>query len=634
MASLFFMQLLLVLLYVGTAGASRRNAAHSGEDASRKKARYYYSAGMVEQAQGNEDSAYEYFKKAYAADPGYAEAASAFGTRRLSIGLDTLQSDTELARSLSMLRQYVDKYPADVYESQYYGFVAGQLGQSDEAVRVLERAYGLHPESTSILMQLSEVYARAGDLDKAIESIGRYEKAEGLQPQVTTRKLSFLLADKDTVGAIREVSRLVDTDPTSPAYRILKGNVFDIIEMPDSALIYYQEAEMLDPESGAAKLALAGYYQQKGDSVAYDTKMYEVLLCEDLDITQKSDLVAQYLQTLMTDRHDTQRGDYLFSVLHNQYPHEPRVLDLAARYSAAKQDFRDAEEQISYALDLDPTNTVYWGQLMTYQAADDHPEKSIETYERAKKHIEPDENLKMYYASVAQMAKRYDLAAGTYLDMILAIQPGLPTDSLLTLRDVRPDISMGELDMLSRLFTSLGDVYHSGGEAQKAYRAYDNAIVLDQSNSMARNNYAYFLSIGGGDLQKALQLSEQSIAGADSENPTYLDTYAWINYLLGNYEKAEEVQLKAVEVSKKEDYRSAELYDHLGDILARNGRLAEALDAWREAVRIQEEQKDTGEDSYTLTLSKIREAEPKVRALDRNSGKKDSGPAEVKTEEK
>ena len=151
---------------------------------------------------------------------------------------------------------------------------------------------------------------------------------------------------------------------------------------------------------------------------------------------------------------------------------------------------------------------------------------------------------------------------------------------------------------------------------------------------MARNNYAYFLSIGGGDLQKALQLSEQSIAGADSENPTYLDTYAWINYLLGNYEKAEEVQLKAVEVSKKEDYRSAELYDHLGDILARNGRLAEALDAWREAVRIQEEQKDTGEDSYTLTLSKIREAEPKVRALDRNSGKKDSGPAEVKTEEK
>lgn len=593
------------------------DAAGRGSDfrkSARAKARYYYSAGIVAQAQGNEDSAYEYFKKAYAADPGYAEAASAYGTRRLSIGLDTLQSDVELDRSLSMLRQYVDKYPEDVYESQYYGYVAGQLEQTDEAVRVLERAYGFHPETTGILMQLSEVYARAGDLRKAIESIDRYEKVEGLQPQVTTRKLSFLLADKDTVGAIREVSRLVATDPVSPAYRILKGNVFDIIEMPDSALVYYKEAEMLDPESGAAKLALAGYYQQKGDSVAYDNKMYEVLLTEDLDITQKADLVAQYLHTLMSDSHDTQRGDHLFSVLHNQYPHEPRVLDLAARYSAAKQDFGDAEEQISYAIDLDPTNAVYWGQLMTYQAAGGHPDRSLETYSRALGHIVPDENLRIYYASVAQMAKRYDIAAGVYREMIDSIQPGLNPDSVLTLRDVRPDISMAQLDMLSRLFTSLGDVSQSAGDSDSAYRAYENAITFDSSNAMARNNYAYFLSTGGGDLNKALELSMQSISGVDAENPTYLDTYAWINYLLGDYEKAEEVQRKAIEISRKGDYESAELYDHFGDILARNGRLDEAVDAWREAVRIQEEHKETDEASYAATIAKIRDAEREVRS--------------------
>lgn len=583
--------------------------------AARAKASYYYSAGIVEQAQGHEDAAYEYFKKAYAADPGYEEAASVFGTRRLSIGLDTLQSDVELDRSLSMLRQYVDKYPEDVYESQYYGYVAGQLGHTEEAVRVLERAYGYHPATTGILMQLSEVYARAGDLGNAIGSIDRYEKAEGLQPQVTTRKLSFLLADKDTVGAIREVSRLVATDPVSPAYRILKGNVFDIIAMPDSALIYYKEAEMLDPESGAAKLALAGYYQQTGDSTAYDNKMYEVLLTEDLDIDQKSDLVAQYLHTLMTDSGDTQRGDHLFAVLHDQYPHEPRVLDLAARYSAAKQDFKDAEEQISYALDLDPTNSVYWGQLMTYQAAGGDPERSLETYEKAKTHIVPDGNLKMYYASVAQMAKRYDIASGAYREMIDSIQPGLATDSLLTLSDVRPDITMAQLDMMSRLFTSLGDVYQMGAEPARAYRAYDNAITLDSSNAMALNNYAYFLSTGGGDLDKALSLSERSISGADADNPTYLDTYAWINYLLGNYEKAEEVQRRALEESKKENYRSAELYDHLGDILARNGRLEEAVEAWREAVAIQEENKETDEESYRLTISKIKDAEPKMKEM-------------------
>lgn len=216
-------------------------------DASRKKARYYYSAGIVEQAQGHEDRAYEYFRKAYDADPGYVEAASAYGTRRLSIGIDTLQSDFEISRSLGMMRSYIDKYPEDLYESQYYGFAVGQLDYPAEAVEILERAYTYHPETTGILIQLSDVYARQGDMEKAVESIDRYEKQEGLQPQVTTRKLSYLLADLDTVGAIREVTRLVDSDPTSAPYRILKGNVFDIIEMPDSALIYYQEAEVIDP---------------------------------------------------------------------------------------------------------------------------------------------------------------------------------------------------------------------------------------------------------------------------------------------------------------------------------------------------------------------------------------------------
>lgn len=578
-------------------------------DASRKKARYYYNAGIVEQAQGHEDRAYEYFKKAYGADPGYVEAASAYGTRRLSIGIDTLQSDAEITRSLGMMRSYIDKYPEDLYESQYYGFAAGQLDYPEEAIEILERAYTYHPETTGILIQLSDVYARQGDMDKAVESIDRYEKQEGLQPQVTTRKLSYLLADLDTLGAIREVTRLVDSDPTSAPYRILKGNVFDIIDMPDSALIYYQEAEMIDPESGPAKLAVAGYYHQHGDSVAYDNKMYEVLLAEDLDLEQKVDLTAQYLQTLMTDKHETKRGDYLFSVLHNQYPHEPRVLDLAARYSAAKQDFKDAEEQISYALDLDPSNSVYWGQLMTYQAAGGHPEASMDTYTRAKEHITPDSNLELYYASVAQMAKRYDVAAETFRAMIDSIQPGLEIDSVLTLRDVRPDISMGDLDMLSSLITSLGDVYNSAGEHERSYRMYENAITFDSSNSMACNNYAYFLSINGGDLEKALELSEKAISGADADNPTYLDTYAWINYLMGNYEKAEEVQRKAMEQGENGGYLSAELYDHLGDILVKTGKNEEALEAWRKAVKMQEEAEETGEESYAATVAKIKKGE-------------------------
>lgn len=586
----------------------------SAETEARKKARYYYSAGIQEQAQEHEDAAYEYFKKAYSIDPTYAEAASAYGTRRLYVGLDTLQSDTELDRSLSMMRAYVDAYPEDLYESQYYGYAAGQLDNLDEAIRVLERTYSHHPSTSNILLQISDAYARANDLPKAVEAIDRYERQEGLTPQITTRKLSYLLAEADTAGAVREVDRLVRTNPGDPMFNILKGNVYDVINQPDSAMACYLLAESLDPESGAAKLALASCYLQAGDSVAYDNKIYEVLLSEDLDLDQKTDLLGSYLQSLITDKHETARGDYLFSVLSNQYPHEPRVLDLAARYLAAKGEFKDAEEQISYAVDLDPTNITYWGQLMTYQSAGDNPERALETYDRAKKHITPDSQLKFYYASVAQFVKQYDKAATVYREMIEEIEPGLSTDTVHSLRDLRPDISLYQLDMLSKLFTSLGDVQNSADKIDDSYVSYENALVFDSSNHMAANNYAYFMSTKGGDLDKALELSSKAITGDDAENPTYLDTYAWIHYLKGDYAKAEEIQLRAIEAAEKNAYESYELYDHFGDIKARNGDILKADEAWNKALEIMKKHEETEEKDYRLIHDKISAAAPEVKA--------------------
>lgn len=579
------------------------------EDAARRKARYYYTAGSVAKASGRDAEAFEFFKKSYQTDPSYAEAANAYGTGRLSLPVDTFQSDTELNRSLAMMRQYVDLYPEDVYEAQYYGYVSTQLGEHDEAIRVLERTVALKASATPTLLQLSDAYANKGDLKSAVRALDSYELADGLNPQVTMRKLSYLLADKDTISVLREVTRLVDSDSTNVSYAIMKGNVFDILEKPDSSLYYYKLAERIDPESGSAKLALAGYYQQTGDSVAYDNKMYEVLLSADLDLDMKIELLAQYLQTLITDKHQTERGDYLFSVVSNQYPHEPRLLDLAARYSAAKQDFDDAEEQITYAIDLDPTNATYWGQLMTYQAAAGDPQQSLSTYDRALDHIVPDDDLRMYYAIVAQQAKRYDIAADVYKGFIDSIQPGLPLDTIVQLSDLRRDISADELDRLSRLVASLGDVYHEAGDNNKAYRMYDNALVFDPDNAMAANNYAYFMSEDGGDLDKALELSRRSLSGSGESNPTYLDTFAWIHYLKGNYAIAEEYQAKALEAMKSGKYPSPELYVHYGDIKEKLGKNEEALEYWRKAVEYLEQNEATDEEDYARTLEKIKRME-------------------------
>ncbi len=74
--------------------------------------------------------------------------------------------------------------------------------------------------------------------------------------------------------------------------------------------------------------------------------------------------------------------------------------------------------------------------------------------------------------------------------------------------------------------------------AKKLKEAYEYAMSLDPQNVVIMNNYAYFLATHKGDLKVAEQMSQYTIQ-AEPNNPTYLDTYAWILYLRGEYLLAE-----------------------------------------------------------------------------------------------
>ena len=73
--------------------------------------------------------------------------------------------------------------------------------------------------------------------------------------------------------------------------------------------------------------------------------------------------------------------------------------------------------------------------------------------------------------------------------------------------------------------------------SEKMIEAYTALLRFEPRNWMLMNNLAWHLCISGGDLDKAEQLSRQTIM-ADPLNPTYLDTYAWILYLKGDYKAA------------------------------------------------------------------------------------------------
>ncbi len=570
----------LALLSMAAAFAARPSAQ-------RQKARYYYLEGARRQAAGEMPEAYELYKKAYLTDPLYEEAASAYGMNRLLVQTDSMQTKQELKRSLAMMRPYVDAYPADLFEARSYAYVASRLDTVSESIRVYERLDSLKPSETMTLIQLADAYMMAHKEDKALEALERFETTEGKSPQLSLKKMSFMLAKGDTLDAVKEADALIATNPKEPAFLILKGNLYEVIGNNDSVLVCYERAEALNPDNGSAKIALANYYKTVGDSVGYDKKVYEALLSEDFQMEEKLGLLSEYLQTLLDDSSDTARGDHLFEVLMEQYPHEAQVLDLAARYSGAKGEYAEAEQQIGYAIDQDPANPQYWMQLIRYQLADNRPKDAMKTFHRAGEHIEITDAMRLMYASAASMAKDFDEAEKMYGELIHNVAPGLPVgDKLAEDSPLLNTLGYEDATRLSSLYNMLGDMYYSAEKLDKAYEAYDNSLLFYPMNQLTLNNYAYFLAENDGDLDRALEMSRKAI-DQDMENETYLDTYAWILFKKKDYKEALEYQRKAIEAAEAHGERDGgELYDHLGDILFMNHQPDEALENWKKALKL------------------------------------------------
>lgn len=99
---------------------------------------------------------------------------------------------------------------------------------------------------------------------------------------------------------------------------------------------------------------------------------------------------------------------------------------------------------------------------------------------------------------------------------------------------ILPGLETGER---VEILANMGDVCHQQGNEQKCFEYYDQALSMDPDYAPVLNNYAYFLALKSKKLHKALRMSAKTVK-AEPDNPTYLDTYGWLLYLLGRAEEA------------------------------------------------------------------------------------------------
>lgn len=586
-------------------GAVKRAAA--GDAA--LKSRHYYLEGVQKSATGDYAEAYELFRHAYRSDTASGEAALEYMLQTVPMANEMPVDSAEMAAAVRSAKKVSDRYPADFFPVYDYAMLSEYMGDTREAVRVMERFHDLKPGHTSGLEALIDLYLDNSQFDESLAMLDEYRRIEGDGVKITLRKAGIHLAKGDTLAVIDEARRLVATNPAEPQYWVLKGQLENYVSRRDSALASFAYAEKLSGEGGGgpAKIQMATLYQEIGDSVAYDNKVYEALMADDLGFDVKKDLIVYYLTSQMRDKSDTSRGDKLLDTLLKQYPHEPELLKLAAAYSASKKEYDKALDAIRYCIDLEPSVAEHRNLAMYYAYMAELPEELDRIYHDAAEDLGPlKADFIIGYAQLLLASDRNRESIEVYKKLLERDFPGMTLIAPLDLSSLDKSTTLEKLNELMDIFQGAGDAYNGLGDdgLGECWVCYDNVLSIDPDNALALNNYSYFIVRDGGDidpekLKKAMDMSERA-EKLDPRNPTYLDTRAWVLYRSGDIEAAYEKMKSALDAAKAagEDL-DAEYYDHMGDILNALGKDDEARDYWEKAA-----EKDPENDDIKKKLNK------------------------------
>lgn len=557
--------LILAILALGAlsalAAGRQRQAGTETEDT--RKADYIYLEALRAKSQSNHDAAFALLQRAHELNPADREIGVELSTYLLSLS----QTDSALlTSSMALLRDYCEANPTDIYYGGRYAMLNEQLLNRDEALRTWKRLHTLYPDRLEVTYRYAGALAQGGsqaDRDKAIAVYDSVEIAEGKSIPLSSKKIQLYYSLQDTASILAEADRLRNSAPRNVDFQVFSGDIYSMFGLNDQAKQFYDSACILDPSSGLAYYSRAQFYHTLGDSAAFNREVFQALEQKNLDVETKLVILRSYIQEMFNDSTNFPQIGQLFDVLIDQHPHEHDIHDLYSRYLIVTKDYAKAAEQTERALDLDPADSEGWEMLTSLYLQIDRLDDARQAIKRSLRYYPDNSRQYLVLGSIYDQEGQRDKAAAEYRHALSL------TDST-------------DVSQLSRIYGAMGDNLYAREQADSAFVYYQKSLLYDPDNTLALNNCAYYLACEGRDLDRALEMIEKAV-GAEPENATSMDTYAWVLFKRKDYAKAREIIDRTLSLS---DERSEEILEHAGDIYFMDGDPDGALRFWKEALEL------------------------------------------------
>ncbi|MBO5875428.1 MAG: tetratricopeptide repeat protein [Alistipes sp.] len=416
----------------------------------------------------------------------------------------------------------------------------------------------------------------------AIAILDSAERQFGINPYLGEMKRQLLLSTHQYDRALEEAQKVVESIPYEPANHIALGEVYALMQSDSLAEAAFRKAVEIDPESAMAWAALGEHYNRRGDTKAYLNTTYKLFKLSDIPVSEKLSMLRQLTANRRFYRDNYPQIDILATTLHNAHPDHKEVTQMFADHLISSGKIDEALALFKAQTRAKDADRDSFTTVMEIESYLGHADSVTLYLNRALEHFPNDAELYVRQGLLHLINKNFDEAFKGYVKaMRYADNDTLRSTIWGYLGDLcHQKATEGNETVTEGAFGTRSANRTERKQMKLCYECYDKALALNPENSGVLNNYAYFLSLEERDLERALEMSERANS-LTTNNPTFLDTQAWILHKLGRNDEAKRLMRQAISLDAT---NSADLQLHYGDILAALGEKFMAEVYWRKAL--------------------------------------------------
>ena len=408
--------------------------------------------------------------------------------------------------------------------------------QNKKAIEAYEDLIKLDKKNLSALYELAQLYQVSEMPKKAAETLSRIETISGKNPQLSYQKYMLLMDAGEETDALKEISSLLKQSP----------------------------------ENGMGNLAMAQYYEKKGEEEKVFDKIVFVFEDAGIRTDTKLNILMDYITKSKGDTKKQKETEKLIATMKRVNPKDVESYVAAGDYYLSKKETKKANENYEQALEFSTNSYTIYMQLLENEFNEKNYSKVIE-YATNAIELYPTQPVLFLYKGMGYKESK------DFVNAVSSFKMGA-------------GILVDDEKLEFEFYSKLGETYNDQKDYLNSDKYFEKALNVNGLEPFMLNNYSYYLSLRKDKLEKAAELSKKS-NNIYPKNASFNDTYGWILFQQEKFEEAEIWLKKSIENGGN---LSGTVLEHYGDVMIQLNKESEALKYWNLA-------KEAGDFSDKLT---------------------------------